>query len=255
MACSHRKYGTFAADLSAPRYSVGHFVIPLSSVSSADRFLSNAPIGIAGGLNLYAYAGNDPVNRWDPTGLDPDGGPDCILRNGEKGVLNEKGECIPRLPDIQVQSEPLPLSDDPPGLPIGWLVPQPPGGGGCGFSAWDGVKSGSSSTAPDRAVSLGPPVLIRRGTPSDVVTGCILARREVQAGTRRALFGLPLFPLEQIAYASGRLPSVEGVPVDGVRDVYPSSGWGFLQRGTAQAVPAFAVYQALDCKRNVIQSD
>ena len=33
------------------------------------RFLSEDPIGISGGLNLYAYAGNDPVNMWDPSGL------------------------------------------------------------------------------------------------------------------------------------------------------------------------------------------
>ncbi len=33
------------------------------------RFLTPDPIGFAGGLNLYAYCGNDPVNRVDPTGL------------------------------------------------------------------------------------------------------------------------------------------------------------------------------------------
>ena len=33
------------------------------------RFLSEDPVGIAGGLNLYAYAGNDPVNQRDPSGL------------------------------------------------------------------------------------------------------------------------------------------------------------------------------------------
>ncbi|MFA7054482.1 MAG: RHS repeat-associated core domain-containing protein [Kiritimatiellia bacterium] len=32
------------------------------------RFLSRDPIGEQGGLNLYGFAGNDPVNRWDVLG-------------------------------------------------------------------------------------------------------------------------------------------------------------------------------------------
>jgi RHS repeat-associated protein len=32
------------------------------------RFVQPDPIGYAAGTNLYAYVGNDPVNRWDPTG-------------------------------------------------------------------------------------------------------------------------------------------------------------------------------------------
>src|SRR5690606_20073120 len=35
------------------------------------RFLSQDPVGLAGGVNLYAYAGNDPVTFSDPFGLDP----------------------------------------------------------------------------------------------------------------------------------------------------------------------------------------
>jgi RHS repeat-associated protein len=33
------------------------------------RFISEDPIGLAGGVNQYAYVGSDPVNRIDPSGL------------------------------------------------------------------------------------------------------------------------------------------------------------------------------------------
>lgn len=36
------------------------------------RFTQEDPIGYAGGINLYAYAGNDPVSYSDPYGLSPD---------------------------------------------------------------------------------------------------------------------------------------------------------------------------------------
>jgi RHS repeat-associated protein len=41
------------------------------------RFLNEDPIGLAGGINLYAYAANDPVNQSDPSGLRHDGGTYC----------------------------------------------------------------------------------------------------------------------------------------------------------------------------------
>jgi RHS repeat-associated protein len=36
------------------------------------RFLTQDPIGLAGGVNLYSYAGNNPVNFSDPFGLSAD---------------------------------------------------------------------------------------------------------------------------------------------------------------------------------------
>ena len=39
------------------------------------------PIGLAGGLNLYGFAGGDPINFWDPYGLSADsvlGDPDAV---------------------------------------------------------------------------------------------------------------------------------------------------------------------------------
>lgn len=42
-----------------------------STHASLGRFLTRDPIGVAGGLNLYAYAGSNPATVADPRGLQP----------------------------------------------------------------------------------------------------------------------------------------------------------------------------------------
>jgi hypothetical protein len=63
-----------------------------------ESFISEDPSGIAGGINLYAYAGGNPVDFVDPTGLylgstllNPspfDAGAVSALWNADKGVAN-----------------------------------------------------------------------------------------------------------------------------------------------------------------------
>jgi RHS repeat-associated protein len=44
--------------------------------SSQGRFLGRDPIKEAGGLNLYGFVSNNPINRWDLLGMEPDWTPE-----------------------------------------------------------------------------------------------------------------------------------------------------------------------------------
>ena len=52
-----------------PEVSLYHYKARVYSPTFGGRFLQTDPIGYAGGVNLYAYVSNDPVNFADPLGL------------------------------------------------------------------------------------------------------------------------------------------------------------------------------------------
>ena len=52
------------------------------------RFLTQDPIGLAGGVNLYAYAGNDPISFSDPFGLNPCGTSKSWVECGLQAAAN-----------------------------------------------------------------------------------------------------------------------------------------------------------------------
>jgi RHS repeat-associated protein len=81
---------------------------------SIGRFVAPDPSGFDGGYNLYRYAGNDPTNATDPSGLDPDTRADRIDRQngypGDGAVLVQWWQSV--FPPPQQVRPPAPRRED-----------------------------------------------------------------------------------------------------------------------------------------------
>ena len=77
------------------------------------RFVSEDPIGLAGGINLYRFVGNNPVSGWDPFGLDFHEGP-CNPDPCELDPIGVTGFPLPNPLWDPFFADP----DDPTGSPI-----------------------------------------------------------------------------------------------------------------------------------------
>jgi RHS repeat-associated protein len=171
--------------------------------SKSGRFTQEDPIGLAGGLNLYGYAGGDPVNYSDPFGLMADD--DC------KGFVG----CIAQFFRNQWRGFTTPLDQGPPsGGSAGWFAGRlllaagtsgTPGQLGPVSAAGQATAAGISSVDDIFA----NPQAIRGLSPADL--GDVISRAE-QAGWRvgtltrgsRAGEGLTLRELNAQGNLTGR---------------------------------------------------
>ena len=70
------------------------------TVSGRHEWLNQDPIGEAGGLNLYGYVGNNPINYVDPLGLQLDAFLDTGVEIGAQLGARPVAVPLPRIPGV-----------------------------------------------------------------------------------------------------------------------------------------------------------
>jgi RHS repeat-associated protein len=128
------------------------------------RFISEDPIGLSGGINMYAFANNDPVNGRDPFGLDARECEELYMYSGSDGTWTEFGwvdaPCSdgggqpPIIPDPRGRDWP-----EPPGV-----APGNPGDRGPGLDdAATELTTSNQSLCTQKAITSGMRNNVRNG--------------------------------------------------------------------------------------------
>jgi len=105
------------------------------------RWLSQDPVGIAGGLNLYAYVGDDPIDSRDPSGMCGDGS------GKDPAKTNESKPSLPAEPPTPLATDCAPDGGPPPLGPAP-TVPPPPSCMACGMTPGGGGGQGQPKPQP-----------------------------------------------------------------------------------------------------------
>lgn len=114
------KYTAREQDTASLYYYRNRYYSPLTS-----RFISEDPIGLEGGVNLYAYVGGNPISFVDPVGLDPWGGSTGSLIVASGGTFRLYGDGGNSIGGSYGYTSGVGGSTDPTARNVG---PIPPGG-------------------------------------------------------------------------------------------------------------------------------
>jgi len=108
------------------------------------RFLTRDPLGYRGGINLYGYVRNNPVNGSDPSGYYDDDDPDKHPGTGDSNINSESEQTTGSNPENPGSGSGVPRPSDP-GL-MGGGAPSGGGGGGGGGAI---TFSGGEPSSPE----------------------------------------------------------------------------------------------------------